>query len=234
MLPRAAVTLVAAARVTYRPELFPSPYVTPTVEPEPKRWCAADEEDVRLMCRAREGEIDAFSLLFDRHRERLVSFLFRLFGDREQAEDGAQEVFLRLWLARGRYQPRARFTTFLFQVAHNYWLDQRRKAGARPIELELAEGVEGGSTGRALRAPAATEPHYQLFLRYRQWQIQQAIARLPETHRAVFVLVHLEGRRLTEVAEILAIPVGTVKSRMHAAIRLLRGRLGSVDGEEGE
>src|SRR5437588_12814492 len=113
MLRRAAVTKVAAARVMYPAEPFHTRYVTPTVQPGPKRSCAAEEEDVRLMCRAREGDMDAFSCLFGRHRERVEAFLFRLFWDRQQAEDGAQEVFLRLWVSRGRYQPRARFTTFL-------------------------------------------------------------------------------------------------------------------------
>src|SRR5438105_306634 len=109
------------------------------------------------MSRTREGDMDAFSHLFGRHRDRVEAFLFRLFWDREKAEDGAQEVFLRLWVSRGRYQPRARFTTFLFQVAHNYWLDQLRKAGARPVEVDLAEEPEHRSRGPVLRAPAATE-----------------------------------------------------------------------------
>jgi RNA polymerase sigma-70 factor (ECF subfamily) len=218
----------------YLSEPFHPRCVTPTVIPEPKHPCAAEEEDVRLMCRAREGDMDAFSCLFDRHRERVEAFLFRLYWDREKAEDGAQEVFLRLWISRGRYQPRARFTTFLFQVAHNYWLDQLRKAGTRPVEVALPEESDLRGAGRALRAPAATEPHHQLFLRYQQWSIRQAISRLPEGHRAVFVLVYLEGRRLAEASEILGIPVGTVKSRMHAAVRLLRGWLRPEDEEENE
>jgi RNA polymerase sigma-70 factor (ECF subfamily) len=194
---------------------------------------AAEEQDIRLMGQAREGDVDAFSLLVGQHREQVESFLFRLFWDREKAEDGAQEVFLRLWLSRRRYQPRARFTTFLFQVAHNYWRDQVRKAGARPPEVELAAEQPLGRGRPALRAPAATEPHHQLFLRYQQWRIQEAIARLPQAYRAVFVLVHLEDRRLAEVAEILEIPVGTVKSRMHTAVRLLRGWLASEEEEKG-
>src|SRR4051794_5784343 len=207
MLPRAAVMKVAAARVMYRLETFHLRSVTPTLGRHPQFDRAAGEEDVRLMCRAREGDVRAFSSLFSRHRERVEAFLFRLFWDREKAEDGAQEVFLRLWMSRGRYEPRARFTTFLFQVAHNYWLDQLRKSGARPVEVDLTGEMESRGSASTLRAPAATEPHHQLFVNYRQWQIREAIARLPEVHRAVFVLVHLEGRRLVEVAEILEIPV---------------------------
>src|SRR5204863_9366577 len=102
---------------------------------------------------------------------------------------------------------------------------------ARPVEVELSERP-GELPGAIPRAPAATEPHSQLFARYRQWRIRQAIARLPERHRLVFVLAHLEGYRLAEVADVLEIPVGTVKSRMNTAVRLLRDWLAPEEGEE--
>src|SRR3954464_8178768 len=108
MLPRAAVTKVAAAGVIYPVEPFHRRSVTPPVERHPNCDRTAEAEDVRLMCRAREGDVRAFSSLFSRHRERVEAFLFRLFWDREKAEDGAQEVFLRLWMSRCRYEPRAR------------------------------------------------------------------------------------------------------------------------------
>lgn len=173
------------------------------------------------MCRAREGDVEAFAQLVAGHRRRVESFLYRLFWSHDKAEDGAQEVFLRLWMARRRYEPRARFTTFLYQVARNYWLDEARKARVRP-EVEWPQGREGALN---VPAPEALEPYHQLFLRYRQWRIREAIARLPEIYRVVFVLGHLEERKLAEIAEILEIPLGTVKSRMHAAVRMLRAWL---------
>jgi RNA polymerase sigma-70 factor (ECF subfamily) len=211
--------------------------VRPHVNPELSGVSSPDEEDIGLMCRARDGDVEAFAFLVGRHRARVESFLYRLCGDRGKAEDGAQEVFLRLWMARQRYQPRARFTTFLYQVAYNGWLNEVRKARARPVEVAWCEEPEADGLGergagpRLPPAPAATEPHSHLFLRYRQWQIREAIARLPEMHRLVFVLGHLEGRRIAEMAEILGIPEGTVKSRMHTAVRLLRRWL---DPEEHE
>jgi RNA polymerase sigma-70 factor (ECF subfamily) len=194
---------------------------------------ASELEDARLMLQARDGDLEAFACLVRRHRERVERFLRRLSLDRERAEDGAQEVFLRLWLARHRYQPRAKVTSLLYQVAQNYWLDQVRKASVRPREVALS-ATAGPGSGPMPRAPAATEPHYQLFVRYQQWTIRQAIGRLPERHRVVFVLAHLEGYRLAEVAEILEIPVGTVKSRMNTAVRLLRGWLRPVEGDADE
>jgi RNA polymerase sigma-70 factor (ECF subfamily) len=136
-------------------------------------------------------------------------------------------------MSRQRYEARARFTTFLFHVAQNYWRDEQRKAGARPAEARWPDGSEAGILG-SLRAPPVAEPQHQLFVRYRQWQIRQAIARLPERYRLVFVLAHLEGYRQTEVAEILAIPVGTVKSRLNTAVRQLREWLGAVEEREND
>jgi RNA polymerase sigma-70 factor (ECF subfamily) len=185
----------------------------------------ADEDDLRLMRRACEGDVDAFSQLCTRHRPRLQAFLYRLFGDRDKAEDGAQEVLLRLWLARRRYEARSRFTTFLYQIALNHWRDECRKARVRPTE----QCAWSGELITGHRAPS-TEHH--LFVRYRQWRIRQAIARLPEHYRLVFVLAHLEDRRLVEIAAILDVPLGTVKSRLHTAVRLLRGWLTDEESED--
>src|SRR5206468_4110860 len=107
-----------------------------------------------------------------------------------------------------RYEARARFSTFLYQVARTAWLDQLRKARARPEEVAWEEGCEGEEQADSLphprlpplRAPAATEPHQQLFLRYQQWRIREAIARLPEIYRIVFILGHLEECKIAEVA----------------------------------
>jgi len=191
-----------------------------------------EEEDILWMQQARAGDMEAFARLLARHRRRVQNFLYRLFWDREKAEDGTQEVFVRLWMARTRYQERARFTTFLYQIAHNYWIDERRKAGARPQEVELPSGADEGLSNPALLAPATTEPQQCLFQRYRQRRIREAIAGLPDRYRAVFVLGHLEERRTAEIAAILGIPQGTVKSRMYAAVRMLRARL--IADEEDE
>ncbi|MCA1594967.1 MAG: RNA polymerase sigma factor [Chloroflexi bacterium] len=192
------------------------------------------EEDAALMCRARDGDVGSFSQLFDRHRRRVEQFLFRLFRNREKAEDGTQEVFVRLWIARRRYEARGQFTTFLYQIAHNYWRDEIRKMHVRPAEVEITLEAETRPGSLMLRAPAATEPHYQLLLNYQQWRIRDAIGRLPEIYRAAFVLVHLEDRKIVEAAEILELPVGTVKSRLHTATRLLRDRLAEPSEERGE
>ncbi|HEY3283689.1 MAG TPA: RNA polymerase sigma factor, partial [Armatimonadota bacterium] len=136
------------------------------------------------------------------------------------AEDAAQDVFLRLWLARCRYEPRSRFTTYLYQIARTTWLERERRASCRPRETEWPDDEVQALP--ALRAPRTLEPQHQLFTRYRQWQAQRAVAQLSPIQREVFVLVHLEERSLREVAEVLGVPEGTVKSRLHAAVHRLR------------
>ena len=188
---------------------------------------ANQEDDIQVMCRVREGDLQAFSLLLARHRPRVENFLCRLFHSREQAEDGAQEVFVRLWMARERYQEKARFTTFLYQIAHNYWIDQLRKRGARPEEVALPDEDEPAVSS----APGPREPQHHLLQRYEQWRIREAISRLPEIHREVFVLARLEERKIVEIAEILGVAEGTVKSRLHTAAKLLRRWLTAEEEE---
>lgn len=190
-----------------------------------------EEEDLRLICRVKEGDIDSFALLAGRHRKRMETFLFRLFGDRQKAEDGAQELFLRLWTSRHRYEPRSRLTTLLYQIAYRYWQDEARKTRSRPEEVEWVEVEAGAKRAAPLAAPAVYEPHHQLFLHYRQRQIRDAIAGLPERYRLVFMLAHLEERRIREIAEILGIPEGTAKSRLHTAVKLLRDTLIQEENE---
>ncbi|MDQ2731009.1 MAG: RNA polymerase sigma factor [Armatimonadota bacterium] len=184
-----------------------------------------EDEDTRLMCEVREGSVEAFSTLYHRRRRRVEHFLYCLFWHREKAEDGAQEVFVRLWTTRDRFRACGHFTPFLYRIARNYWRDEVRKMQVRPSEVDLPVEGDAPAISGALRAAVSTEPQHHLFVRYQQWRIQEAIARLPEHYRIVFVLAHLEDHKIAEIAAILEIPEGTVKSRMHTATRLLRSWL---------
>ena len=197
----------------------PCDNVTETIEPDP-----ADAEDARRMIRVRDGDIAAFAEIVDRHRRRVETYLYRRFGDRDRASDGAQEVFVKLWMARSRYEPKARFTTFLYRIAHGHAVDEARRAGSRPAETRLEDDPDEGP---AFLAPAESEPLRALFAAHLQARIRRAIAGLPEGQRSVFILGRLEERSIAEIAEILEIPEGTVKSRMNAAVTRLRQRLAS-------
>ena len=179
--------------------------------------------DADLMMLVKDADYAAFDELYYRYRAPILRFLFSLTWDADLAEDYLQEVFLRLWRARDRYQPTGRFSTYLFQIAKNYYLAQARKARARSEELSLAlEDRNGFRPFENLRVNERIEPEVHLLEEYRKLGIRRAIASLPENQKLVFVMSHLEDMRYAEIAEVLGIAVGTVKSRMFAAVSTLR------------
>jgi RNA polymerase sigma-70 factor (ECF subfamily) len=181
--------------------------------------------DIELMLLARNGDAAAFQELVRRYREPLRRFFAALITDRSLADDFTQETFLRLWLSRQRYEPTGRFSTYLFQIGKNYWLNQRKKFANQPEESSHAgETLE-------IEAPSAIEPEQVLMEMHHQAWLRRAIAGLPEHYRLVFELSEMEGLKYAEIAQRLGIPLGTVKSRMSEAARLLRNALSKDEGE---
>jgi RNA polymerase sigma-70 factor, ECF subfamily len=187
--------------------------------------------DIELMLRAREGDVAAFQHLAQRYREPLRRFFAAVLADPSQADDCVQETFLRLWLARGRYEPTGKFSTYLYQIGKHYWLNQRRKLR---LELREADALDDEAGGEALRAQAlrVSQPEMILLERYRDARIRRAISALPPHYRTVFELCHFEGLKYAEIGCRLGIPVGTVKSRMAEAVRRLRQALSTDDERE--
>jgi RNA polymerase sigma-70 factor (ECF subfamily) len=174
--------------------------------------------DIELMVRAQGDDVAAFHELVRRYREPLRRFFAATLPDRAQAEDYAQETFLRLWLARSRYEPTGKFSTYLFQIGRHYWLNQRKK-----VRPEV--GLDGLDEGSFAVAPAVTRPEAVMLERYRVGRMRRAIAALPDHYRAVFEMSHFEGLKYAQISCRLGIPIGTVKSRMAEAVRRLRQSL---------
>ena len=184
-------------------------------------------DDAGLIAAVKLGKLAAFTQLVDRHQRSLINFFFHLSWDRQTAEDCAQEVFLRLYAHLGTYEPQAKFTTFLFRIARNLWIDRMRSDGThgKPVSLEspLRFGEEKTLEDRL---PArAQSPVEILARRETQDALRDAIDRLPEDQKAVLILSELQGLKYQEIGEILDIPVGTVKSRMHTAMEKLKEML---------
>lgn len=179
--------------------------------------------DCDLMIEVSAGDMQAFDALVQRHRARLEAFLYRLCSDWEQAADCTQETFVRLWLARAEYRPQTKFTTYLYTIALNCHIDCTRRHRARPRTIPLEEQVGPGARAVLQRMVSRSDtPEAVLLHRYEMYRIRRAILQLPQTHRIVFVLAHFEELPYAEIAEILDIPVGTVKSRIHYALAHLR------------
>jgi RNA polymerase sigma-70 factor (ECF subfamily) len=169
------------------------------------------DEDALLRLAA-EDDSQAFGLLVKAHQRRVARFAERMLGDRESAEDAAQEAFLRLW--RGRARDRAQggsLSCLLLHIVRNVCLDYAR--AARPTEPLDAEPTGGDCLESHVQAQAFAAAARQIVLE------------LPEEQRVVFVLSHYEGLSYREIADVIGCPVGTVASRKHLAVETLRRRL---------
>jgi len=181
--------------------------------------------DVELMAQFQQGNREAFEKLVMRHQVGVFNFFMRLMNSREAAEDQTQEVFLRLYLHAERYEETAKFTTYLYRIARNCWIDHlrrvRRRGRMQSLDRESAEGVNLYE-----QLAADTEaPDGRVEAEDRVGIINGAIEALPEDQRVVFVLAEVQGMKYADIADTLGIPLGTVKSRMHVAVQRLRDYL---------
>lgn len=186
----------------------------------------------QLMLRVQRGEIAAFDAIFVEYHRRLFNFFLKLGCERSLADDLVQETFLRLWRTAPRYHPSGKFTTYLFQIAKNLWLNEREKLARRhAFSLDATtpdthSERNGGqvSESSAMRDPSGG-PAEQAASNELREMARTAIAELDEKHRLVLILSHFEGFKYREIAEILEIPEGTVKTRMMHAEQKLRNKL---------
>jgi RNA polymerase sigma-70 factor (ECF subfamily) len=185
-------------------------------------------DDAALIAAIQNGRLPAFTQLVERHQRSLINFFYHLSWDRQVAEDCAQEVFLRLHAHLGTYEPQAKFTTFLYRIARNLWIDRLRSEasrGGRPVSLEArAASGEERPLGDRERAPGHT--HVEILARQEtQEALREAIESLPDEQKTVLILSEIQGLKYQEIGAILDIPVGTVKSRMHTAMERLKALL---------
>lgn len=184
--------------------------------------------DLELMRRFQAGDVDAFTQLYELHLRGLLNFFFRLCWDASLAEDFAQEVLLRVFKSAKQWEPNAKFTTFLYRVARNFWIDHCRLLSTQKEKVSLnAPGDKGDDLSLMDRLPDDIRPpEDDLDRRELYGAIMKALDQLPEEQRMVFVLSEIEEMKYHEIAEVMDIPVGTVKSRMHTAVAKLQELLG--------
>ncbi len=184
--------------------------------------------DEELMTRAGGGEVEAFEALVGRHESGLVNYFFRLHWHRHRAEDQAQEVLIKLFIHAGEYEPTARFTTYLYRIAHNLWVDDLRRYKHERGQVSLDARDEDGRGLRELVPGEADDPEDLARKKELVEAVMRAVDSLPDEQKAVFVLGEVRAMKYSEIASVLGIPEGTVKSRMHAAVKRLRKRLAAV------
>jgi RNA polymerase sigma-70 factor (ECF subfamily) len=176
---------------------------------------AASDLDATQMARVRSGDRDAFADLIDRHKDAVVNYLTRLTGDRDRAEDLAQETFLRLFRSAGSYSEQGLLRGYLFRIATNLVRSEER----REKRLRLLLPFLGRQDHAEPAAPSG------LLRREMHREVSAAVAQLPLRYRVPLVLHEIEGWAYAEIAQALGCREGTVKSRIHRGRQHLKERL---------
>lgn len=192
---------------------------------------------MQLMLQVVGGSNDAFEVLVERYQDRLIGFFFHIVRDRTAAEDMAQEVFLRVYRARERYLPTARFSTWLFRIAHNLSSNQRRGLARRK---EVSLGNSGGSRNEVpneeqiLAEKSALMPTRQLDTKETQDIVRDALDELNERQKMAVLLHKFEGMSYEDIGEVMGLKVVAVKSLISRARNNLRDVLAKHLAEQGE
>jgi len=190
----------------------------------------ASDEQLLLGYRER-GDRRAFEELVHRYERELFSYLRRYLGNAEMAEDAFQQTFLQVHLKCGQYEEGRKVRPWLYTVATNQAIDaQRRNRRHRMVSLDRRHSMDGsddddGGTLMNLLDSQDTDPVEQFSLEEDSQAVRDAIDQLPEPLRRVVLLVYFQGLKYREAAEVLSIPVGTVKSRLHTAVARLNETL---------
>lgn len=177
-----------------------------------------DEDAARMLAYAR-GDEQAFAELYAKHRGGVYRYLLRRCGQRETAEELYQEVFTKVIDARDSYQPTARFTTWLYRLAHNTLVDHLRRTSRRIV---LVHDANAASEALPDATPGAAEQHDLAQLRE---QFSAALSELPPDQLDAFLLHEEGGLTLEQIGDVTGVNRETVKSRLRYALRKLRGAL---------
>lgn len=191
------------------------------------RPASTDDPDAELLLRVgREGDASALAALVERWQQPVVSFIFRMLPDAAEAEDLAQAVFVQLWRTAGRYQPQARFSTFLFTIARNLTLNEVRRRSRHPADSLEGSADPGDEAPARQLADAGQLPAVVLLERAElAAKVDEALAALPEKQRVALALCRDTDLSYEDIAAVLGVTVPAVKSLLHRAREVLKARL---------
>src|SRR5947208_2199611 len=186
----------------------------------------AEEDDMQLVAASKKGDQDAFAQLVQRYQRRVFNLVYRMLQQYEEATETTQETFLAAWQGLSSFRGDACFSTWLYRIAYNCALKQletRKRDRALQAALHAERALE--SEDSQIRADAELDAHDQQAL------VQEQLSHLPAKYRIVLILRHLQEMTYEEMAEILKMPIGTIKTHLFRARNLLKERLEKFDRE---
>jgi len=179
--------------------------------------------DEELMAETAQGDEHAFELLVERHQSRMLNLIYRFVGNRTQARDLAQEVFIRVWQAASRYKPRAKFTTWIYRISANLCLNELKSSARKKLFFSESLVEEGRTPNEESNVSPSAEDI--LLAEERSRQISHALRSLPENQRMALILKRYENLSYHEIAKIMECSVSAVESLLVRAKGNLKEKL---------
>ena len=186
-----------------------------------KKLDSLSSED--LMCKTAEGDELAFEVLVRRHQTPVLNLIYRYVGDRTKARDLAQEVFIRVWRAAYRYEPKAKFTTWVYRITANLCLNELKSFGKKKLLFGGSSGEEGQPRDEGSNVSPSAED--LLLAEERSRQISEVLQILPENQRMALILKRYDNLSYHEIAKIMECSVSAVESLLGRAKRNLQEKL---------
>lgn len=187
-----------------------------------------DDPDVRKMLAFQAGETAAFDYLLRTHFRKVMNFIYRYVQDAAWAEDLTQDVFIRIYQAAPKYQPQARFQTWMFTIARNVALNALRDHKRDAISLDQTDERQEGAVARQWADERSPSPAEAVLQEEKVELIQEVLDELPENQRAAVFLRRNENMPYEEIARTLGVTVPAVKSLLNRARETLKIRLASI------
>lgn len=185
--------------------------------------------EYRLIEQAKSGNESAFIRLVERYKDKIYYLGLRMLRSAQDAEDVAQETFLRVYTNLHRFDAKHRFSTWIYRIASNLCIDRIRKRKPQYSLDEPIEGGEGGQDWYSRQAADERTPEESVIALETRTRVLDALEHLPAHYRAVIVLRYFHDLSLAEIGEVLSLPVTTVKTRVHRGREALRRILSSHD-----
>ena len=178
-----------------------------------------------LMARIAEGDEDAFEILVNRHQTSILNLVYRFIWDRTQAKDLAQEVFLKVWQSAQNYEPKAKFTTWIYRIATNLCFNELKSARRKKWYSFNRSDEDGEHTFEETLSDSTPSAENILLEKERNRQISDALQGLPENQRMALILKRYDDLSYQEIAQIIGCSVSAVESLLVRAKRTLQEKL---------
>ncbi|WCK54804.1 RNA polymerase sigma factor SigW [Aneurinibacillus sp. Ricciae_BoGa-3] len=183
-----------------------------------------DLAEQRIILRTKKGDREAFAELVDLYKDRVYRIAYRMLGNKQEAEDVAQETFLKVYANIQSYDPNYKFSTWIYRIASNLCIDQirkRKQTFSLDAEVTGSDGLDWHD-----RLPDANQgPEETVITDELQEEVQSAIMKLSPNYRAIMILRYIEDLSLQEISEAISLPISTIKTRIHRGREALRKKL---------